>query len=210
MDLSYALGAASAENLIAPGEVAATAAQAAVDISPYEGTARALLTASNTAGTTPTLAVKLQTAPDPDLIGTVGYTGTGNGAILDVHAGADAVTETITITLSSATAFAVLGSVSGSLGSGTVGTKFESAKISFLIVAGSTAFVNTDAFTVAVTGRTWTDLVSFTGLTTLASVQSYVIPSIGKLDRYLRAYCTIGGTDSPAYRVALTLLAMSR
>jgi hypothetical protein len=79
------------------------------------------------------------------------YVGTGNGTIAGLIGGSASVVEVITITFSSATAFDVVGSVSGAIGSGVAGTPFTSAKINFTITAGGTAFVATDAFTVATT-----------------------------------------------------------
>jgi flagellar hook protein FlgE len=64
------------------------------------------------------------------------------------------VPETITMTAIDATHFAVSGSVSGALGTATVGTAFTSPQIGFTLAAGSTAFVAGDAFTVATTPGT--------------------------------------------------------
>lgn len=81
---------------------------------------------------------------------TPSFVGTGNGTI-DAHGGSAGVAETITVTFTSATAFGVVGSVSGSLGTGVVGTLFTSTKANLTITAGTTPFVATDAFTFAVT-----------------------------------------------------------
>jgi hypothetical protein len=80
---------------------------------------------------------------------TPSFVGTGNGTI-DAHGGSAGVAETITVTFTSATAFGVVGSISGSLGTGVVGTLFTSTKASLTITAGTTPFVATDAFTFAV------------------------------------------------------------
>ena len=85
----------------------------------------------------------------------VTFAGTGNGAISAWAGGASSVSETFTITFTSATAFNVVGSVSGSIGSGTVGSTFTHAKLTFLISAGGTAFVAGDAFQLA-TAPKWT------------------------------------------------------
>lgn len=87
---------------------------------------------------------------------TPSFVGTGNGTI-SALGGSASVVETITVTFTSATAFGVVGSVSGSLGTGTVGTPFTSTKTNFTITAGGTAFVATDAFTFATTPK-WTSL----------------------------------------------------
>lgn len=76
---------------------------------------------------------------------------TGNGGVYRILGTASSVTETITITLTSSSAFNVAGSVSGSLGSGTVGTPFSSAVADFEVRDGTTAFVATDSFTFGLT-----------------------------------------------------------
>ena len=92
---------------------------------------------------------------------TPSFVGTGNGTI-DAHGGSASVVETITVTFTSATAFGVVGSVSGSLGTGVVGTPFTSTKANLTITAGGTAFVATDAFTFAV-APPWTSLRRVSG-----------------------------------------------
>lgn len=92
---------------------------------------------------------------------TPSFTGTGNGTI-DARGGSASVAETITVTFTSATAFNVVGSVSGSLGSGVVGTPFTSTKANLTITAGGTAFVATDAFTFVVCPP-WTSLRRVSG-----------------------------------------------
>jgi hypothetical protein len=79
------------------------------------------------------------------------YVGTGTGRMTLQIGTASSVQETITVTFSSATAFSVVGSVTGSLGSGTVGTAFTSSVIHFTIVAGGAAFVSADTITVVMT-----------------------------------------------------------
>lgn len=92
---------------------------------------------------------------------TPSFTGTGNGTI-DARGGSAGVAETITVTFTSATAFNVVGSISGSLGSGVVGTPFTSTKANLTITAGGTAFVATDAFTFVVCPP-WTSLRRVSG-----------------------------------------------
>ncbi len=81
---------------------------------------------------------------------TTTYSGTGNGTldVVKLHPGG-AVTETITATATSATSFTIAGTVSGTIGTLTVGTVFESPQIRLLITAGGTPFVATDEFTIA-------------------------------------------------------------
>ena len=77
------------------------------------------------------------------------FVGTGNGkGFVQLHNGA-AVAETITLTATSATAFAVAGSVSGALGVATVGDLFDSPQFSVMLIAGSIPFAVADLFTLA-------------------------------------------------------------
>ncbi len=88
------------------------------------------------------------TATTAPTVGAPSYTGTGNGTMSGVTGGAASVAETITMTAVDAIHFSVSGSVSGALGTATVGTAFSSGQIGFTIAAGSTPFVAGDAFTV--------------------------------------------------------------
>jgi len=82
-------------------------------------------------------------APIPGL-----YFGTGNGtALVELYHGF-AVAETLTITLTSATAYTVTGSISGPLGVGVVGTVLETAIGRVLVSAGVTPFVAADSFVI--------------------------------------------------------------
>ncbi|MBN2321300.1 MAG: hypothetical protein JXR49_19630, partial [Acidobacteria bacterium] len=72
------------------------------------------------------------------------YSGTGTGTIEDLIGTVSSVLETITVTFSDDTNFSVSGSVSGSLGSGTVGSPFTSSVCNFTIQAGGTAWANGD------------------------------------------------------------------
>lgn len=81
---------------------------------------------------------------------TPSFVGTGDGTI-DALGGSAGVAEVITVTFTTSTAFAVVGSISGAIGTGVVGTPFTSTKVNLTITAGGTAFVATDAFTFSVT-----------------------------------------------------------
>lgn len=200
------LGDSTLTTLQTPASISADGNTAGVNIRTLRGQGAVILTALKTAGTNPTLAIKLQHAANQeDLIGTITYSGTGNGTITQVYAGADAVAEDITVTFSNATTAAVVGATSGALGTATVGTVFSSANVTFLLTAGSTAFVNTDAFTIPVSARTYADVAGgvFTGLTTAASIQKIAV-NFDNLGAYLRVNYDIGGTSSPAYTVAIT------
>ena len=86
----------------------------------------------------------------PDV--TVSPSGTGKGKLLNLLQGTGATTGTYTVTFSSATAF----TVSGGLGTGTVGTLFNNG-IQFTAVAGATPWVATDTFTVVQEQRAFTN-----------------------------------------------------
>lgn len=82
------------------------------------------------------------------------YSGTGDGRLTSYIGTAATVTETVTITATSSTSFTVVGTVSGSLGTATVGTAFTSSVLNFTITAGGTAFVAGDVFQLN-TGPKW-------------------------------------------------------
>lgn len=75
------------------------------------------------------------------------FTGTGTGRLTGAIGTSTSVVEVITCTATSATSFTVVGSVTGSLGTATVGSLFTSSKCAFTITAGGTAFVAGDVFT---------------------------------------------------------------
>ena len=71
----------------------------------------------------------------------VSWTGTGNGTLSGLIGTGTSVQETITVTWTSATVFNVVGSVTGAMGSGTVGVLFSHARCTFTAVAGGTPWV---------------------------------------------------------------------
>lgn len=85
------------------------------------------------------------------VVGTLGGTRTGTGTLTQIEALPPAVTETWTLTATSATNFTVSGSVSGAQAAATVGTPYSISKLAFLLTAGGTAFVAGDTFTIPVT-----------------------------------------------------------
>jgi len=117
------------------------------------------------------------------MIGTAGGAGTpvpggtnvGNGTVSGLGATAATVGQTITMTATSATQFAVVGSVSGALGTATVGTPFTSGQINFTINAGSTAFAAADTITVPTTPLTVANVkaIPITGFADGASNQNF-------------------------------------
>jgi hypothetical protein len=79
------------------------------------------------------------------------YTGTGTGTITALIGTSSSVLETITVTFTSSTAFGVSGSVTGSMSTGTVGTTFTHAKVTFKVVAGGVAFTSGDTIVFVLT-----------------------------------------------------------
>ena len=199
------IGDSTLTTLQAPAAISADGNTAGVDCRSLIGQGALILTAINTAGTNPTLAVKLQGTQDADVVTSVTPgANTGNGTCTQVYGGPDAVAENITLTFSNATTAAVVGSVSGALGNATVGTLFSNANVEFLLTAGSAAWINGDTIVIVTTARTYADVAggAFTGLTTGASIQKKAI-NFDQVPRYLRVNYDIGGTVSPAYTVAV-------
>lgn len=82
--------------------------------------------------------------------GTASFVGIGNGMISGISAASSQVKpQTIVVSFTSNTNFSVTGSVTGHIGSGVVGTAFNSTIVSFNVAAGSVNFVNGDKFTFA-------------------------------------------------------------
>ena len=199
------IGDSTLTTLQAAAAISADGNTAGVDFRNLIGQGALILTALNTAGTNPTLAVKLQGTQDADVVTSVTPgANTGNGTCTQVYGGPDAVAENITLTFSNATTAAVVGSVSGALGNATVGTLFSNANVEFLLAAGSAAWISGDTIVIVTTARTYADVAggAFTGLTTGASIQKKAI-NFDQLPRYLRVDYDIGGTVSPAYTVAV-------
>jgi hypothetical protein len=199
------IGDSTLTTLRTPAAISADGNTAGVDCRSLIGQGALILTALNTAGTNPTLAVKLQGTQDADVVTSVTPgANTGNGTCTQVYGGPDAVAENITLTFSNATTAAVVGSVSGALGNATVGTLFSNANVEFLLTAGSAAWINGDTIVIVTTARTYADVAggAFTGLTTGASIQKKAI-NFDQVPRYLRVNYDIGGTVSPAYTVAV-------
>jgi hypothetical protein len=91
----------------------------------------------------PTMFAALDTAP----VATI-YVGAGNGALTSNLLPGGAVAETITATAVNPTNFAIVGSVSGAMGTAAVDSWFVSPQIEILIANGSIAFVAGDLFTI--------------------------------------------------------------
>lgn len=109
-----------------------------------------------------TATTALTITPTSDFVGTITtsliVTPVSDCYIDDAVGTASSVYELFTITFTSATAFTVVGSVNGSLGTGVVGTTFTSTYVNFTIVAGSTANVVGDVIQLQMTAP-WTALV---------------------------------------------------
>lgn len=212
--ITYFAPASNREDLLALAEVTASndGAAPAVDVKDYDGDLMVVLYALNTAGTDPELDVKLQAAPDASPVDEVAYSGTGTGTCTQIEGGPDTVAEDITITFSNATTAAVVGSVSGALGTATVGTKFTSPYISFMLTAGGTAFVNTDAFTVTMLDRDWADIdgAAFETVTDAESSVQRISLDADRAGRYLRAHTTVAGTDTPKFHAGVSLFGINK
>jgi hypothetical protein len=127
---------------------------------------------------------------------TPSFVGVGNGTI-DAHGGSAGVTEVITVTFTSSTAFSVSGSISGALGTGTVGTLFTSTKANLTVTAGTTAFAAADAFTFSVCPP-WTSLRRVSG-----SEMIWQAPGNGGLNQIIvgaKAFSDVG-TDYYNWRL---------
>lgn len=201
------IGDSTLTTLKAPSVVTADASSAGVDCRSLGGQGAIILTALNTAGTNPTMAIKLQGTQDADVVTSVTPgTNAGNGTCTQVYGGPDAVAENITLTFSNATTAAVVGSVSGARGNATVGTLFSDAVVEFMLTAGSAAFEAADTFVIVTTARTYADVAdgAFTSLTgaNQASIQKKSI-NFDQVPRYLRVNFDIGGTVSPSYTLAV-------
>lgn len=82
------------------------------------------------------------------------YSGVGNGRLIDYIGGPNSIPETFTITFSNATDYDVIGSVSGSIGSGSIGAPFASYWLNFDVIDGSVPFQAGDEFTLS-TSPAW-------------------------------------------------------
>lgn len=82
--------------------------------------------------------------------GSTTYNGIGNGTITNVTGASSQVEpQTVSVTFTSPTTFAVTGSVSGYIGAGAVGIAFNSTVVSFTVTNGATSFAIGDKFTFA-------------------------------------------------------------
>jgi hypothetical protein len=199
------IGESTLTTLQLPASITADGNSAGVDCRNLIGKGAIVMTARNTAGTNPTMAVKLQASADANVVASVTPgTNTGTGTCTQVKGGPDAVAEDITITFTSATAFGVSGATSGAGAAGTVGTLYSNAVIEFMITAGGAAFVNGDTIVIATTARTWADVTggAFTALAATSKI--YKLPlDFDTLPRYLRLNYDIGGTVSPAFTLGI-------
>jgi flagellar hook protein FlgE len=109
--------------------------------------------------------------------GTPAYGGTnvGNGTVSGLGVTSTSVAQTVTMTATSATTFSVVGSVSGNLGTATVGVPFTSSQLDFTINAGSTAFATGDTITVPTTALSLANVpkIPITGFADGAANQTF-------------------------------------
>jgi flagellar hook protein FlgE len=106
---------------------------------------------------------------------TYGTSNTGNGTVSALAVPAGFVPQTITMTATSATQFAVVGSVTGALGTATVGVPFTSGQGDFTIAAGSTAFATGDTIGLPTTALTLGNItgIPITGFADGATNQTF-------------------------------------
>ena len=202
------IGDATLTTLQAPASITADGNTAGIDARSLAGQGGLLLTAYATAGTLPTLAIKLQAAPDGDVVTSVTPgTNAGSGTCTQVYGGPDAVAETITLTFSDANTATVTGSVTGPLAvDATVGTLYQSSIVEFMLTAGGDAFEAADSFAIITTARTYADVgAAFISLTTNRSIQKIGV-NFDQMKRFLRLNYDIGGSAGPAYAVAVAAI----
>lgn len=202
------IGDSTLTTLQAPAVVAADGNTAGLDCRTLTGQGALILTALNTAGTNPTLAIKLQGTQEADVVTSVTPgSNTGTGTCTQVYGGPDAVAENITVTVKAGlTTASVVGSVSGAKADATIGTLYQSSIAEFMLTQGATPFAENDSFVIVTTARTYADVSGggFTGLTgaAQASIQKKAL-DFDRLPRYLRVNYDIGGTVSPSYTLAV-------
>lgn len=73
----------------------------------------------------------------------------GDGTVVNLAIDDLAVAETWTITMTSPTAFTVVGTISGATGAGVLNSPYDNNRINFTVLPGATAFQAGDEFTVA-------------------------------------------------------------
>jgi phage tail sheath protein FI len=85
----------------------------------------------------------------PEIVaGSTVYNGVGNGTISSITASDSTVKpQTITVEFTGSTTFSVVGSLSGYIGAGDVGTAFTSTKVNLTVTAGLVPFATGDVFT---------------------------------------------------------------
>ena len=136
------------------------------------------------------------------------FSGDGNGVMSGWEGGASSVHETITVTMLDSLDFDVVGSVTGHIGYGTVGSPFSSAYVGFSIEAGSQDFQAGDAWTLS-TSPAWTqkrrdllDEISTTG-TGLTGNNSFHRLADGILDKVTGGEGTVYYSDSASLPIDL-------
>ena len=199
------IGESTLTTLQLPASITADSSSAGVDCRNLIGQGVVIMTARNTAGSNPTMAVKLQASADTNVVSAVvAGTNTGTGTCTQVKGGPDAVAEDITVTFTSATAFGVSGGTSGAGAAGVVGTSYSNAVIEFMATAGGAAFVNGDTFVITTAARTYADVPNGAFTALAAASKIYKLPfNFDTLPRYLRVNYDIGGTVSPAFTLGI-------
>jgi hypothetical protein len=123
------------------------------------------------------------------------YAGTGNGTLTELWASDTASGETWTIACDTAATdggtFTVTGSVSGLVGTATVGSYFDGGGVFFIINDGATDFIVTDTFTLDTTAY------SGTGNGTITDIQ----PGPIAVTETWTITCSVAATDAGTFTV---------
>ena len=129
------------------------------------------------------------------------YSGTGNGDMKRMSVMADNAPEEVwTVTATSATNFTVSGSISGAQAAATVDTFYDNGLVSFIIIAGGTAFVSSDAFVLSSTNGVRTLYQS-----TYAGAGNGKLTNMRLLDKVAEVWtltCTVASLDAGTFSVS--------
>jgi hypothetical protein len=181
-----------------------------LEIEHLSGMGLLVLSMWNTAGTLPTCDAVLQATIDIVGVNALTQTGTGTGRITDIEPGPAAVHETFTLHFKEdPTTFTVVGSVSGSLSDGTVGTKYVCDQVSFTVIAGGVAFVHTDGITFHIMADQHYDTVKTFDQVTDTKVTEHLVINFDELGKYMRLSYTVDGT-TPDYIIGASIFAFNR
>lgn len=208
-NIDYFAAASTAVPIVAPTEVSATGYSVGVDTSNFVGKAMLVTGIVNTAGTDPTLEVAFETSDAINVLdGDITFAGDGDGTLTQLYGGPATAEETITLTFTKATEATVAGSITGSIGTATVGEVFTSDYVTFLLTAGATPFAKDDEFSFDVLEQTYTAIDVDPVLTDDTAVIARTVIDTDTCGQWIRAAMTIDGTDSPKFFAGVTAYGM--